>query len=66
MEEKRNEMAKLILRNACYTGINSAEKGEIKATKRHKELVNEANRKIEKSRIRYATAYKNAGSYLGR
>lgn len=58
-------MKKLILRDACYNGIANVERQELKATDQHRILVKEANEKIEKSRIRYATAYKNAGSYLG-
>lgn len=59
-------MKKLILREACYNGIGHVERQEVKATDYHKALVKEANDKIEKSRVRYATAYKNAGSYLGK
>lgn len=59
-------MKKLVLREACYKGINNVERQELKVTAQHKTLVKEANQKIEKSRVRYATAYKNAGSYLGK
>ncbi len=59
-------MKKLVLRDACYNGIANVERKELKVTDQHKALVKEANQKIEKSRVRYATAYKNAGSYLGK
>lgn len=59
-------MKKLVLREACYKGIDNVERKELKVTDQHKALVKEANQKIEKSRVRYATAYKNAGSYLGK
>lgn len=57
-------MAKLILREACYNGIINTQTKQVKATPEHKELVKEANERIEKNRIRYATAYRNAGFYL--
>lgn len=59
-------MKKLVLRDACYDGIANVVRQELKVTDQHKALVKEANQKIEKSRVRYATAYKNAGSYLGK
>lgn len=59
-------MKKLVLREACYNGIDNVEKRELQTSLYHKDLVKEANEKIEKSRLRYATAYKNAGSYLGK
>lgn len=57
-------MAKLILRESCYKGIDNVQTKELKATPEHKRLVKEANMRIEKNRIRYATAYRNASSYL--
>ena len=58
-------MAKLVLREACYSGLNNVKKCTIQNKPEHEELVKEANKRIEKNRIQYATAYKNAGSYLG-
>lgn len=57
-------MAQLKLKQSCYKGIKDAVDKEIRRTSEHKTLVNEANREIEKNRIRYATAYNKAGSYL--
>lgn len=57
-------MAKLILRDACYNGIKNIEEHKIQNKPQHEALVKEATQRIEKNRIRYATAYKNAGSYL--
>ena len=58
-------MVGLDLRNACYEGIKDAKKRELKTSEEYKKLVEEADQMIERSRNRYATAYKNAGSYLG-
>jgi len=59
-------MAKLNLRQSCYrgSGIENAVVKEIHRTSAHKTLVDEANKEIEKNRIRYATAYNKAKSYL--
>ena len=57
-------MAKLKLRESCYRGIENAVVTDIRKTSAHKEIVKEANEHIEKNRIRYATAYHKAGSYL--
>lgn len=57
-------MAKLILRESCFKGINNAVVKEIKKTPAHKTFVKQANEQIEKNRLRYATAYNKAGSYL--
>ncbi|MDD3279857.1 MAG: hypothetical protein PHG16_13440 [Lachnospiraceae bacterium] len=59
-------MAKLFLRDACYDGIKNVEERKMQNKPQHEALVKEANKRIEKNRIRYATAYKNAGSYLGK
>lgn len=59
-------MAKLELREACYVGIENVQKCRGQYGEEHEKLVKEANRQIEESRIRYASAYKNAGSYLGK
>lgn len=57
-------MAQLKLKQSCYKGIEDVVVKEIRRTSAHKTFVNEANREIEKNRIRYATAYNKAGSYL--
>lgn len=59
-------MAKLVLRGACYNGLKNVEECKMQNEPQHEVLVKEANKRIEKNRIRYATAYKNAGSYLGK
>lgn len=59
-------MAKLKLRESCYKGIENVVVKDIHKTSAHKTLVKEANEQIEKNRIRYATAYNNAGSYLSK
>jgi hypothetical protein len=58
-------MAKLILRDSCFKGVDNAVVKEIKKTPAHKIFVKQANEQIEKNRIRYATAYNSAKSYLG-
>jgi hypothetical protein len=58
-------MAKLILRESCFKGIDSTVIKEIKKTPAHQTFVKQANEQIEKNRIRYATAYNNAEKYLG-
>lgn len=58
-------MANLNLRESCFKGIDGAVEKEILKSPEHKALVKEANEQIEKNRIRYATAYNKAGSYLG-
>jgi hypothetical protein len=57
-------MKKLILRESCFKGIDNAVVKEIKKTPAHETFVKQANEQIEKNRIRYATAYNNAKSYL--
>lgn len=57
-------MAKLKLKESCYKGVENVVVKEIHKTSAHKALVKEANEQIEKNRIRYATAYNKAGSYL--
>lgn len=57
-------MAKLVLRDACYKGIENVQTKQLKATPEHKQIVKESNKRIEKNRLGYATAYRNAGSYL--
>ena len=62
---------KLILREACYTGIKGARKlteEELAYMKspEYKALVEEANRKIEEGRRREAKAWRDAKNYIGR
>ncbi len=57
-------MAKLLLRESCFKGIDNAVIKEIKKTPAHKTFVKQANEQIEKNRLRYATAYNRADSYL--
>lgn len=57
-------MAKLVLRHACYNGVGNVEERKMQEHPQHNILEKEANIRIEKNRIRYAAAYKNAGSYL--
>lgn len=57
-------MAKLKLKESCYKGVGDVVAKEIRRTSAHKTLVKEANEQIERNRIRYATAYNKAGSYL--
>lgn len=65
LEERRFVMAKLVLRESSYNGLQNVKKSAIKNKPEHENLVKQANKRIEESRIRYAAAYKNAGSYLG-
>ena len=58
-------MAKLILSSASYEGLKNVKRNKSQTKPGHEELVKEANIQIEKNRSRYATAYKNARSYLG-
>lgn len=58
-------MAKLVLRQSCYNGLKNIKKNEVQNKPDHTQHVKDANKRIEKNRIRYAAAYKNAGSYLG-
>ena len=58
-------MAKLVLRESCYSELKNVKKCTAKNKPEHENLVKEANKRIEENRIRYAAAYKNAGSYLG-
>lgn len=57
-------MAKLKLKESCYRSIDNVVVKEIRSTSAHKRLVKEANEQIERNRIRYATAYIKAESYL--
>lgn len=57
-------MAKLVLREACYKGIENVKTKQLSVTPQHKQLVKEANQRIEKNRLGYAAAYRNAKSYL--
>lgn len=55
-----------MLREASYTGVKNIQKRKIKSNKEHEKLVKESIERIEKGRTRYAVAYQNAKTYLGR
>lgn len=57
-------MAKLILQESCFKGMDNVVIKEIKKTSAHKAFVKQANEQIERNRLRYATAYNRAKSYL--
>lgn len=57
-------MSKLKLKESCYKGIGNVIIKEIRRTSAHKTLVKEANGQIEIGRIRYASAYNKAETYL--
>ena len=57
-------MAKLKLKESCYKGIGNVIIKEIRKTSVHNMLVKEANEQIERGKIRYATAYNKAETYL--
>lgn len=59
-------MPKLMLREASYTGVKNIQKRKIKSNEEHEKLVKESIERIEKGRTRYAAAYQNAETYLGR
>ena len=59
-------MAKLRVRKSCFKPIENIAKVEIKRDAKHKELVKEANAKIDRDRARYAAAYSKAGAYLSK
>lgn len=58
-------MAKLELKEFCYRPIENSVKVKLERTAEHRALIKEANAKMEKDHIRYASAYNKAGSYLG-
>lgn len=57
-------MAKLILRESCFKGMDNVIIKEIKKTSAHKTFVKQANEQIERNRLKYAIAYNRAESYL--
>ena len=57
-------MAKIILSQAVQTGIQNVTEKKMSESDIYRKLVEEADRKIEESRHRYATAYKKAATYL--
>lgn len=59
-------MAKIILNDAAQFGIMSATKKKLKSGKKYQLLVEEADKKIDEDRYRYARAYKKASTYLAR
>lgn len=60
------DMAKIILNDAAQFGIKGATKKKLKAGKEYQMLVQEADKKIDEDRFRYAHAYKKASTYLAR
>lgn len=56
---------KLILRDACHTGIPGMKKTRMERPDSYKEKILEADRRIELAHARYARAYGNARTYLG-
>ena len=67
-ENKKEEHQKLILREACFKGIDGTriESMAFKDTPEHKTIVEEANKRIEEGRRREAKAYNEAKYYFGR
>lgn len=59
-------MAKIKLREACFKGIENTQTKQQVITQEHKVLVKKANRKIAENHVRYAIAYRNAGTYLSK
>lgn len=59
-------MAKIALSKAAQSGIQGATKSKPKTGKKYHKLVQEADKKIDEDRFRYANAYKKASSYLAR
>lgn len=57
-------MSKLKVRKECFVPIKGIEKKEIIRDKKHKELVKEANKKIEEEYLRRAEIYENAKQYF--
>lgn len=57
-------MAKLNVRKECFEPIKNVERKEIKKSKEHQKLVEEANIKIKKDLLKKENAYENAKKYL--
>lgn len=57
-------MAKLILTKACHHGLENVQRKSLKVDDAYKNAVKEANEKIKTNQTHYATAYKNAESFL--
>lgn len=54
----------MVLRDASYNGIKDVKECKVRNTPQHEAFITEANKRIERNRIQYARAYRNAGSYL--
>lgn len=59
-------MEEIILTEAALSGIQGAVKKKPEMSKEYQELVQEADKKIEKNRFGYAHAYKTAATHLAR
>ena len=59
-------MAQIILNDAAQFGIKGATRKKLKSGKKYHLLVQEADKKIDEDKFRYARAYKKASTYLAR
>lgn len=59
-------MARIIVSEAAQFGIQGTTKSMPIKSEEYKKLVDEADKKIEENRFRYAHAYKKASTYLAR
>lgn len=57
-------MVKLKTRTNCIKSINKASTVKMSRSSAHQILVDEANKKIAKNRMSYATAHARAGEYF--
>lgn len=57
-------MAKLELYEASFSGIKNTTTKEVNTSKEYEKSVKESDIRIQKSRIRYASAFRNASTYL--
>ena len=59
-------MARIVVSEAAQFGIQGTTKSRPIKSEEYKKLVNEADKKIEENRFRYAHAYKKASTCLAR
>ncbi len=57
-------MAKLKLYDASFTGIKNTTTKEVNTSEKYEKSVEKSNIRIQKCRIRYASAFRNASTYL--
>lgn len=57
-------MAKLILRQACYTGISDVKTKNVKYGPEHKELIKEHNQKMDSKRNKMINSYDDIKNYI--